>query len=132
LTPTQWEWAEAMTSAAGGAIRIKRVYLPPEKSDGQRVLVDRLWPRGLRKEDAHLVLWLKEAGPSTELRKWFGHDPARWQEFRLRYAHELKDNPAVARLLELARNGDLTLLYSARDTAHNQAVVLAELLAANR
>jgi uncharacterized protein YeaO (DUF488 family) len=121
-----------MTSPRGHTIRIKRVYLPLEKSDGQRVLVDRLWPRGLSKDAAHLTLWLKEAGPSTELRKWFGHDPARWDEFRSRYLQELKDNPAMATLRELAEKGDLTLLYSAHDEAHNQAVVLADFLEKHR
>lgn len=121
-----------MTSPRGHTIRIKRVYLPPEESDGQRVLVDRLWPRGLRKDDAHLTLWLKEAGPSTDLRKWFGHDPSRWDEFRSRYDHELKGNPAIETLRELAGKGDLTLLYSAHDEAHNQAVVLADYLEKHR
>jgi uncharacterized protein YeaO (DUF488 family) len=109
-------------------IRIKRVYLPPESSDGQRVLVDRLWPRGLAKADAQPTLWLKEAGPSTALRQWFGHDPARWAEFRSRYRLELAANPAVAILRDLATKGDLALLYAAHDEAHNQAVVLAEFL----
>jgi len=109
-------------------IRIKRVYLPPDAADGQRVLVDRLWPRGIAKADLHAALWLKDVAPSAALRKWFGHDPARWQEFRSRYALELKTNPALATLRELARKGDLTLLYSAHDEAHNQAVVLAEAL----
>jgi uncharacterized protein YeaO (DUF488 family) len=121
-----------MASPKGHALRIKRVYLPPEKADGQRVLVDRLWPRGLRKEEAHLTLWLKDAGPTTGLRKWFGHDAARWAEFRSRYAEELKDNPAMATLRELAGKGDLTLLYSAHDEAHNQAVVLADFLEKHR
>lgn len=121
-----------MTSPRGHTLRIKRVYLPPEKSDGQRVLVDRLWPRGVSKDEAQLTLWLKEAGPTTDLRKWFGHDPARWEEFRSRYADELKDNPAVATLRELAGKGDLTLLYSAHDEAHNQAVVLADFLEKHR
>lgn len=114
--------------AANHAIRIKRVYLPPEAADGQRVLVDRLWPRGLGKAEARLSRWLPEAAPTPELRRWFGHDPVRWQEFRWRYEQELGRNPAVEELRELARQGDLTLLYGAKDTVHNQAVVLAEFL----
>lgn len=109
-------------------VRIKRAYLPPAATDGQRVLVDRLWPRGLAKDDAHIALWLKEVAPTTLLRKWFGHEPARWTEFRSRYRDELADNPALETLRALARKGDVTLVYSARDEAHNQAVVLAELL----
>ena len=110
-------------------IRIKRVYEPPAKEDGMRVLVDRLWPRGLKKADAAIALWLKQAAPSTELRRWFGHDPARWDEFRQRYAAELDDNmAAVAPLLE--RRGTVTLLFSAHDAEHNNAVALAAWLAA--
>lgn len=106
-------------------IRIKRVYDPPDKDDGTRVLVDRLWPRGLRKEDAALTLWLKEIAPSPELRMWFGHDPARWIEFDRRYRAELKKNDeAVGQLGELVKRGPVTLLYAAHDTAHNQAIVL--------
>ena len=119
-----------MQNAPNRTVRIKRVYLPAEPSDGQRVLVDRLWPRGLRKDEARLSLWLKDFGPSTGLRQWVGHDPARWPEFRSRYALELASNPARETLRELARQGNLTLLYSAHDEAHNQAVVLAELLEA--
>ena len=110
-------------------IRIKRVYDPPEDTDGTRVLVDRLWPRGLRKEDAALTLWLKEIAPSPELRKWFGHDPARWAEFGRRYRAELaRNDEAVARLSDLSKHGPLTLLYAAHDTAHNHALVLAAYL----
>ena len=106
-------------------IRIKRIYDLPEQVDGSRVLVDRLWPRGVRKETAALTLWLKEIAPSPELRQWFGHDPARWQEFGRRYRSELEQNAAaVARLTELLRLGRLTLLYGARDTAHNHALIL--------
>ena len=107
-------------------IRIKRVYDPPDEADGTRVLVDRLWPRGLRKENATLTLWLKEIAPSPELRKWFGHDPARWTEFSRRYRAELERNDeAVARLADLSKRGPLTLLYAAHDTVHNHAPVLA-------
>ena len=110
-------------------IRIKRVYDPPDKTDGARVLVDRLWPRGLRKERAALTLWLKEIAPSTELREWFGHDPARWAEFGHRYRAELAHNKgAVAQLADLSKLGPITLLYAAHDTEHNHAVVLAAYL----
>jgi len=108
------------------AIRIHRIHDGPAPGGGMRVLVDRLWPRGITKERAGAQLWLKEVAPSTALRKWFGHDPARWDEFRRRYRAELDDNAdAVERLLEIARRAPLTLLYSARDEDHNQAVVLA-------
>jgi uncharacterized protein YeaO (DUF488 family) len=110
-------------------IRIKRVYEPPRSGDGARVLVDRLWPRGLRKEAAALTVWHKDVAPSPTLRRWFGHDPARWQAFRARYRAELDANAeALAPLRELARAGPLTLLYGARDDVHNHTVVLAEYL----
>jgi len=110
-------------------IRIKRIYEPASGDDGARVLVDRIWPRGIRKDEAQLTLWLKDVAPSTALRKWFGHDPARWTEFRERYRRELAgDAPAVAELRDLAGEGRVTLLYGARDETHNQAVVLAEYL----
>lgn len=119
-----------MTMAMGVPnIRIKRAYDPPDAEDGARVLVDRLWPRGLRKQDAALTLWLKEIAPTPELRKWFGHDPARWAEFSRRYRAELAHNDAaVSRLVDLWQQGPLTLLYAAHDTAHNQAVVLLAFL----
>lgn len=111
-------------------IRIKRVYEAPSGDDGFRVLVDRVWPRGMTKEKAAVDLWLKDVAPSTDLRKWFGHDPARWNEFRARYRAELEAQPAlVEQLRARARNGPLTLVYSAHDEAHNQAVVLQEALA---
>lgn len=110
-------------------IRVKRVYEPPQAADGARVLVDRLWPRGLRKEAAALTGWHKDVAPSLTLRRWFGHDPARWQAFRARYRAELDANAAaLAPLRELARAGPLTLLYGARDGTHNHAIVLAEYL----
>jgi uncharacterized protein YeaO (DUF488 family) len=113
------------------AVFLKRIYDPPATADGKRVLVDRVWPRGVTKDEAKLDLWLKDVAPSTALRKWFGHDPARWPAFRERYRLELADNPALDTLKTLARaKGRLTLLYAARDTQHNQAVVLRELLAA--
>jgi uncharacterized protein YeaO (DUF488 family) len=110
------------------AISIARVYDDrADRADGARVLVDRLWPRGLAKADVHLDLWLKEVAPSDDLRTWFGHDPARFPEFARRYREELRTNPAVETLRELERErGSLTLLYGAKDTEHNQAVVLAD------
>ena len=110
-------------------IAVKRAYEAPDKADGQRVLVDRIWPRGVRKEDAELTLWLKEIAPSDELRKWFGHEPERWAEFQERYRAELDGNgEAVAELRGLLRDGRVTLLYGAHDEAHNNAVALAEYL----
>ncbi|OHV87184.1 DUF488 domain-containing protein [Mesorhizobium sp. ORS 3428] len=106
-------------------IAVKRVYEAPENSDGQRVLVDRVWPRGVSKADAALALWLKEIAPSDELRKWFGHDPERWAEFQKRYRAELDRNEdAVAQLRGLLGEGKVTLLYGAHDEAHNNAVAL--------
>ena len=111
------------------SVHIKRVYAEPEKSDGFRILVDRLWPRGLSKEKAHVDLWLKEAAPSTELRKWFGHDPQKWREFQSRYLDELKSHAAqLALLKEKSSQGAVTLLFAARDEEHNEAVVLKILL----
>lgn len=112
-----------------GAIALKRAYDPPEAADGVRILVDRLWPRGLAKNKAALDHWLKDVAPSTALRRWFGHDPARWAEFRRRYRAELAARPeAMAELRRLAAGRRATLVYAARDTAHNEAVVLRELL----
>lgn len=117
------------SKAAAATVTIKRAYEPPSPRDGTRVLVDRLWPRGVKKADAGIAQWLKEIAPSNELRKWFGHDPQRWDEFRRRYKAELaKKREAVGELRELARQGPLTLVYSAHDEAHNQAVVLREML----
>ena len=110
-------------------IRIKRVYDPPDSSDGARVLVDRLWPRGLRKEKAALAGWRKEIAPSKGLREWFGHKPERYREFARRYRAELAGNKEeVARLEHLAKQGPLTLLYAAHDEEHNHALVLADYL----
>lgn len=111
------------------AVRLKRAYDPPELSDGYRVLIDRLWPRGVTKKRARLDEWARELGPSSELRRWFGHDPDKFDEFRRRYRHELAAHGEKLRELRArARKGMLTLVYSARDNEHNDAVVLAELL----
>jgi uncharacterized protein YeaO (DUF488 family) len=110
-------------------IHIKRVYEPPEKEDGVRILVDRLWPRGLTKEKASVDIWLKEIAPSTDLRKWFAHDHGKWTEFKTRYRAELKENDKqVALLKEEIKKGKVTLLYGAKDEECNEAVVLQEFL----
>jgi uncharacterized protein YeaO (DUF488 family) len=110
-------------------IRTRRVYDPPEPGDGTRFLVERLWPRGMKKEELPMDGWLKDAAPSDELRRWFSHDPAKWDEFRRRYSAELEGKPDVLQpLREAARQGNVTLLYSARDTEHNNAVALKEYL----
>jgi uncharacterized protein YeaO (DUF488 family) len=121
-----------MTQSTGTLdIRLKRAYEPPSAEDGVRVLVDRLWPRGLRKSDAAIDRWLKEIAPSTALRRWFGHDPGRWSEFRRRYRTELSGNAAlVHELRALARKRPITLIYAARDERHNEAVVLRDILVA--
>lgn len=111
-------------------IRLKRAYEPPSPEDGTRVLVDRLWPRGVRKAEAVIDCWLKEIAPSSELRRWFGHDPSRWEEFRRRYRAELSSRPELLnRLRALAEQGTLTLVYAARDEDHNQVVALRGMLA---
>lgn len=109
------------------SIKIKRVYELPDQHDGRRILVDRFWPRGLTKEKAGIDLWLKEIAPNTELRKWFDHDPGKWEEFKNQYRAELKDNHEQIRLLkqELER-GIVTLVYAAKDEEHNQAIVIQE------
>ena len=110
-------------------IKLKRAYEPSSRSDGYRVLVERLWPRGIRKEDLTLDRWEKDIAPSHELRKWFAHDPAKWSEFKQRYRHELKDRSLAERLHELAAraaDGTVTLVFSSHDTEHNNAVVLKE------
>jgi uncharacterized protein YeaO (DUF488 family) len=106
-------------------IKTKRAYDPPEPADGTRFLVDRLWPRGIKKDDLRMDDWLKDVAPSDDLRRWFGHDPARWEEFKQRYFAELDGKPeALEPIRVAAREGDVTLVYSARDTQHNQAVAL--------
>jgi len=110
-------------------IRIKRAYEPPAPDDGRRFLVDRLWPRGVKKEALALEMWAKEAAPSTALRQWYHHDLAKWDEFQARYTAELDANPAAWEpLLQAARQGTITLVYSSRDETHNQAVVLKRYL----
>lgn len=116
-------------------LELKRVYDEPGPRDGRRVLVDRVWPRGLSKEDAHVDEWLRELGPSTGLRKWFGHDPARWEEFRRRYRAELSEphqRERLQRLGDIAKQGPVSLLYGAKDREHNQAAVIAEILRASK
>lgn len=110
-------------------VLIKRVYETPNGSDGKRVLVDRFWPRGLTKEKAKIDLWLKYIAPSNELRKWFGHDPLKWEEFKRRYTKEIKNNQKDFEELEsVVKKGKVTILYSAKDEDHNNAVVVKELL----
>jgi uncharacterized protein YeaO (DUF488 family) len=113
------------------AVRMRRVYEPPAPDDGYRVLIDGLWPRGVRKAEARLDAWARELAVSPALRRWFGHDPARWAEFRARYRRELlapERRAALEALAQRARAGTVTLVYGARDPQHNNAVVLAELL----
>jgi len=108
-------------------VKLKRVYEPPSREDGYRVLVERLWPRGIRKKDLLLDAWLRDIAPSTELRKWFAHDPTRWGEFQRRYVKELRAGPALEQLRTLAERasqGTVTLLFSSHDMEHNNAVVL--------
>jgi uncharacterized protein YeaO (DUF488 family) len=118
-----------MTGQSRATIKLKRAYEEPSAQDGTRILVDRLWPRGLRKQDARIDHWLKEIAPSAELRKWFGHDVARWSDFRQRYTAELRRHPEqLEELRRLAHRGTVTLVYAARDEEHNDAVVLREVL----
>jgi uncharacterized protein YeaO (DUF488 family) len=110
-------------------IKLKRVYERPAARDGTRILIDRLWPRGVKRMDAAIDEWAKDIAPSTALRKWFGHDPARWQEFRQRYAAEVRRRPEqLTQLRTLARQGPITLVFSARDELHNDAVLLRDVL----
>ncbi|HEU4572464.1 MAG TPA: DUF488 family protein [Candidatus Limnocylindrales bacterium] len=112
-------------------VRIARAYDPPTPDDGVRVLVDRVWPRGLGRDELRIEEWARDVAPSTELRRWFGHDVERWPEFRRRYREELREPDRAAivrRLAEIARDRTLTLVYSAKDREHNQAVVLAEVI----
>ena len=110
-------------------IQLKRVYEEPSPQDGLRILVDRLWPRGLTKARAAVDLWLKDVAPSTELRKWFGHDPAKWKQFQVRYRKELRENKDALDLLkEKSKKSTVTLVYGARDEEHNEALVLKKIL----
>lgn len=116
-------------------IKVKRIYELVSPDDGYRVLVDRLWPRGISKEHAKLDEWLREVAPSSALRLWFGHEPSRWAEFKLRYFTELGDEPyatAIAHLRNLAADQQVTLLYGAKDETHNQAVALKEFLSTSQ
>jgi uncharacterized protein YeaO (DUF488 family) len=109
--------------------KVKRVYEKPSRTDGLRVLVDRLWPRGLSREQAAIELWLKDLAPSTELRKWFNHDPAKWKEFQSRYRKELRGKkPSLQVLRKESKDRPITLLFGARDEEHNQALVLKKVL----
>lgn len=118
-----------MSIVKAGSIKLRRAYDPAERTDGVRILVDRLWPRGLSRDDACIDQWVKDLAPSNELRKWFGHDPARWDEFRDRYAVELnRHSDQMKELRELARKGPITLVYSAHDEVHNNAVVLRDFI----
>jgi uncharacterized protein YeaO (DUF488 family) len=106
-------------------IKLKRAYEKPARADGERILVERLWPRGLTRQRAKIDLWLKDVAPSAELRRWFGHDPDKWDEFRRRYQKELKDNNDLTKLLKRkAKAGTISLIYAARDEEHNGALVL--------
>lgn len=113
---------------SAATIKLKRVYESPSPDDGLRVLVDRLWPRGLTKERAAVDVWAKDVAPSTELRKWFGHDPAKWKQFQIRYRKELQGNDALRSLRQKCEEQTVTLLYGARDEEHNEALVLKKLL----
>lgn len=114
---------------AAGNVKLKRAYEKPALDDGVRVLIDRLWPRGVRKIDAALDQWMKDLAPSTGLRKWFGHDPARWEEFQRRYTDEVRQHlDQLEQLRTLAGKGTVTLVYSAHDEVHNDAVVLRQLV----
>jgi uncharacterized protein YeaO (DUF488 family) len=118
-----------MARIAAGNVKLKRAYEPAASADGQRILIDRLWPRGVKKTDAAIDLWLKELAPSTDLRKWFGHEPSRWDEFCRRYRAEIADHPdKLAELRALAQKHPVTLVYSAHDEEHNNAVVVRDIL----
>lgn len=113
-------------------IKIKRIYEPAEESDGRRILVDRLWPRGIKKDSTSLDAWRKDLAPTVGLRKWYNHDPAKWEEFQLKYLLELKHNPAVMDFQRVTAGDEIvTLLYAARDTHHTHALVLQRLLVEN-
>ena len=118
-----------MSKTPPSHVKLKRAYEPQAPDDGLRILVDRLWPRGVKKSDAAIDDWMKEIAPSAALRKWFDHDPERWQEFRRRYKAELRQRPEeLEKLRRLAQRGRITLIFAARDEAHNDAVVLRDML----
>jgi uncharacterized protein YeaO (DUF488 family) len=121
-----------ISRATAPRLALKRIYEPPSPTDGRRILVDRLWPRGVSKAKAHLDAWMKDVAPTTELRRWFDHRPERWSEFRRCYLDELASNAAVPALAQMAAAGSVTLLYAARDTTHNEAAVLAEYVSTPR
>lgn len=127
--PSWWAGGESSPEKRRIDVRLKRAYEPAAPADGYRVLVDRLWPRGVSRERARLDEWEQELAPSVQLRRWFGHDPGRFDEFRRRYVDELRAHrPRIARLRRRAREGTLTLVFAARDAEHNDAVVLAQVL----
>lgn len=110
-------------------VKVKRIYDPPSPEDGKRILIDRLWPRGIKKEEARMDEWLKDIAPSSELRKWFSHDPEKWEGFRERYRKELKDkSDLIGKIRGESKKGTVTLLFSAKDKEHNNAVVLKEVI----
>ncbi len=109
-------------------IKIKRVYEKPERTDGKRILVDRLWPRRISKEAASLDLWMKDIAPSDALREWFGHDPKRWRAFKYKYLKEINGTEALKQLSQMAKGGNITLVYAAKDEKHNNAVALSEII----
>jgi uncharacterized protein YeaO (DUF488 family) len=114
-------------------VKLKRAYEPAARGDGTRILIDRLWPRGVTKKAAAIDEWMKDISPSTGLRKWFGHEPSRWREFRRRYTHEVRGNPEqLRRLRALARKGTITLVFSAHDELHNNAVVIRDMICGKR
>src|SRR6476469_2637299 len=120
-------------SITAANVRLKRAYEPPARGDGARIWIDRLWPRGMTKKSAAIDEWFKDIAPSTALRQWFGHDPQRWEEFRHRYSGEVRQNPdQFDRLRALARQGPVTLVFSAHDEVHNDAVVLRDMLLGRR
>lgn len=132
LFPPQWR-SPFSPVCERFVVKIKRIYEPPSRSDGKRVYVDRLWPRGLRKEQAHFDEWIRDISPSDELRKWFGHDPSKWQEFRSRYKAEMKTRKDfIEKLRDYSEKGTVTLLYSAKDEEHNNALVIKEVIEGKR
>jgi uncharacterized protein YeaO (DUF488 family) len=109
-------------------IKVKRIYEPPEPDDGMRILVERLWPRGVRRESAAIDLWMREIAPSHELRTWFSHDPSKWEEFKRRYWEEIKDRREFEELVELAKRGNVTLIFSTKSLNYNNAVALKQFI----